>query len=128
MVEKEMTRRRFLVMASGTVAAAVLAGCVRKEEIDTISAVVEEAAPTVEATNAPAATAESNPTAAPASPTAVPASPTAVPASPTATAAPTAQKNVRSACPRGLVNDPYPGKCKRYVDKNGNGICDLSEV
>ncbi len=114
MVENEMTRRRFLALASGTVAAAVLAGCVRKEEIDAISAVVQEAAPTVGATSAPAVTAE--------------ASPTAAPASPTATAAPTVQKNVRSACPRGLVNDPYPGKCKRYVDKNGNGICDLSEV
>ena len=114
MVEKEMTRRRFLALASGTVAAAVLAGCVRKEEIDAISAVVQETAPTVGAPSATVATAES--------------SPTAVPVSPTATAAPAAQSNVRSACPRGLVNDPYPGKCKRYVDKNGNGICDLSEV
>ena len=33
-----------------------------------------------------------------------------------------------TACPHGLVNDAYPGKCGRYVDKNGNGICDLSEV
>ena len=114
MVEKEITRRRFLALASGTVAAAVLAGCVRKEGIDAISAVVQEAAPTAGATNTPAATAESDPA--------------ATSASPTATAMPTAQKNVRSACPRGLVNDPYPGKCKRYVDKNGNGICDLSEV
>jgi len=31
------------------------------------------------------------------------------------------------ACPRGLVNDPYPGRCRRYVDANGNGLCDLSE-
>ena len=31
------------------------------------------------------------------------------------------------ACPRGLVNDPYPGRCRRYVDANGNGVCDLSE-
>lgn len=30
-------------------------------------------------------------------------------------------------CPYGLVNDPYPGKCRRYVDANGNGFCDLSE-
>jgi len=29
-------------------------------------------------------------------------------------------------CPLGLVNDPYPGKCRRYVDRDGNGICDLS--
>jgi len=33
----------------------------------------------------------------------------------------------RSACPFGLVNDPYPGRCRHYVDANGNGICDLSE-
>jgi hypothetical protein len=31
------------------------------------------------------------------------------------------------ACPAGFVNDPYPGHCKRYVDANGNGVCDLSE-
>ena len=31
------------------------------------------------------------------------------------------------ACPHGLVDDPYPGRCRRYVDANGNGLCDLSE-
>ena len=31
------------------------------------------------------------------------------------------------ACPFGIANDPYPGKCRHYVDTNGNGICDLSE-
>jgi hypothetical protein len=30
------------------------------------------------------------------------------------------------ACPRGLVNDPYPGQCRHYVDSNGDGICDYS--
>lgn len=30
-------------------------------------------------------------------------------------------------CPRQLVNDPYPGRCRLYVDTNGNGICDRSE-
>lgn len=30
-------------------------------------------------------------------------------------------------CPFGMVNDPFPGSCGRYVDKNGDGICDLSE-
>ena len=34
----------------------------------------------------------------------------------------------RMACPFGLVNDPYPGECRHYVDENGNGICDLSEI
>ena len=31
------------------------------------------------------------------------------------------------ACPFGLVNDPYPGRCRRYTDRNGNGYCDFSE-
>lgn len=30
-------------------------------------------------------------------------------------------------CPYGLVNDPYPGQCSRYIDINGDGICDLSQ-
>jgi hypothetical protein len=30
-------------------------------------------------------------------------------------------------CPKGLVNDPYPGECRRYVDTNGDGTCDLSQ-
>lgn len=32
------------------------------------------------------------------------------------------------ACPSGVVNDPFPGHCKRYVDANNNGLCDLSEL
>jgi hypothetical protein len=44
------------------------------------------------------------------------------------TAKPTAlQPRVAVACPYGLVNDRYPGRCRRYVDRNGNKICDLSE-
>jgi len=30
-------------------------------------------------------------------------------------------------CPKGLVNDPFPGECRRYEDTNGDGICDLSQ-
>jgi len=30
-------------------------------------------------------------------------------------------------CPKGLVNDPYPGECKDYIDTDGDGICDHSE-
>jgi len=33
-----------------------------------------------------------------------------------------------SRCPKGLINDPYPGRCRSYRDTNGNGYCDLSEV
>jgi len=45
--------------------------------------------------------------------------PTATPTSP--------QSAPQVRCPFGLVNDPYPGRCGRYVDENNNGICDLSE-
>ncbi len=30
-------------------------------------------------------------------------------------------------CPLGLVDDPYPGACPRYIDTNGDGICDHSQ-
>lgn len=29
-------------------------------------------------------------------------------------------------CPYGLTSCPYPGQCRRYIDSNGNGLCDLS--
>jgi hypothetical protein len=116
MLEKEMDRRRFLLLATGTIGAVILTGCLRKEEVESISAVVEQAT----ATAVPANTASSE--------AAAPASPTATTASPTATTASVTAQIVRSACPRGLINDPYPGRCRRYVDRNGNGICDLSEV
>jgi hypothetical protein len=34
----------------------------------------------------------------------------------------------RNKCPYGLVNDPYPGRCGRYIDTNGDDICDLSQT
>jgi hypothetical protein len=49
------------------------------------------------------------------------------PPSATPQPAPTPLATVRTQCPFGLVDDPYPGRCKRYIDKNGNGYCDLSE-
>ena len=60
----------------------------------------------------------------------------AVTAEATATSAATATSQVtataaaatRTLCPKGLVYDPYPGRCHRYVDKNGDGYCDLSVV
>lgn len=30
-------------------------------------------------------------------------------------------------CPYGILNDPFPGQCPRYVDTNHNNICDHSE-
>jgi len=34
---------------------------------------------------------------------------------------------ILTVCPLGLINDPYPGQCRQYVDNNNNGICDLAE-
>jgi hypothetical protein len=31
-----------------------------------------------------------------------------------------------SRCPKGLTNDPYPGRCHHYVDDDGDGYCDLA--
>lgn len=33
-----------------------------------------------------------------------------------------------AGCPYGLVNDPYPGQCPRYIDATGDGFCDLSQT
>jgi hypothetical protein len=30
-------------------------------------------------------------------------------------------------CPRGVEDDPYPGSCGLYVDKNNDGFCDLGQ-
>lgn len=32
-----------------------------------------------------------------------------------------------TGCPFGLTDDPAPGQCGRYVDGNGDSICDLSQ-
>lgn len=38
-----------------------------------------------------------------------------------------AASGVWNSCPKGLVNDPYPGACRSYVDSNGDSICDFSQ-
>ena len=43
-------------------------------------------------------------------------------------AASTMSSSCATSCPYGMVNDPYPGQCPRYVDLDGNGICDLSQT
>ena len=43
-------------------------------------------------------------------------------------AASTMSSSCAATCPYGLVNDPFPGQCPRYIDLNGDGICDLSQV
>lgn len=31
------------------------------------------------------------------------------------------------SCPGGQINDPYPGSCGFYTDKNNNSLCDSGE-
>jgi hypothetical protein len=40
----------------------------------------------------------------------------------------TLEENIYSgSCPKGLINDPYPGECGQYIDKNNDNICDRSQ-
>ncbi len=45
---------------------------------------------------------------------------------PDPTATPDAPVRTCVNCPRGLVNDPYPGRCRLYIDRDGDRICDRS--
>jgi hypothetical protein len=38
----------------------------------------------------------------------------------------TTQQEGGVACPFGVVNDPYPGRCRHFRDSNGDGMCDYS--
>jgi hypothetical protein len=38
-----------------------------------------------------------------------------------------AASSVWNSCPRGIVNDPYPGLCGSYIDTNRDRICDRSQ-
>jgi hypothetical protein len=63
-----------------------------------------------------------------ATPEDTPAAPPATEAAPTQVPTPTTEPGeVKVACPRGMVWDAYPGHCRLYVDRNGNGYCDYSE-
>ena len=85
------------------------------------SAARPPASPTTQPTAAPQLTSAPQPT-----PT-VHAKPTPLPVRPKQAAPPAASPRQAVACPYGLVNDRYPGRCRRYRDSNGNGVCDLSE-
>lgn len=100
LLDRTMTRRRFLVLGGSALLATVLSGCLKDNRTVTD-------ADTVNVT---------------------PVSPGA-PVTATATAAPTTSPTrAASRCPRGLINDPYPGSCRHYIDSNHNGLCDYSEV
>lgn len=36
--------------------------------------------------------------------------------------------SAQTDCPIGMVNDPAPGSCGSYIDKDKNALCDLSEL
>ncbi len=39
-----------------------------------------------------------------------------------------AATSVWNSCPRGEVDDPYPGNCHSYIDTNNDRICDRSQA
>ena len=43
-------------------------------------------------------------------------------------AASTMSSSCATTCPYGMVNDPFPGQCSRYMDVGGDGICDFSQA
>lgn len=43
-------------------------------------------------------------------------------------AASTMSSSCATTCPYGMVNDPYPGQCPRYMDIGGDGFCDFSQA
>lgn len=43
-------------------------------------------------------------------------------------AASTMSSSCATTCPYGMVNDPFPGQCSRYMDISGDGICDFSQA
>jgi hypothetical protein len=111
---KIISRRRFLLIGCSAVGIALLARVNKDQQVQGDPV----ATPTGVLSDDIASAAVDTP--------AVIAEPTAVPTAVPTTAA--ASQRVATRCPRGLVNDPYPGRCRHYVDKNGNGICDLSET
>jgi hypothetical protein len=96
---KKCDRRHFLQLGGLVAAGAVLAACGQSTGEDTAFAQVAGALPT--STSTPAAS---------------------------STEVQTDAQVLGVACRTGVVNDPYPGHCKHYTDRNGNGYCDLSEL
>ncbi len=136
-----ISRRRFLVVGCSAVCVVALAGTcahLREQGIDDAEAANKTESPVnPEATDAQQLTSDTNvATVATATATQPPTSDTNLAtataetgAYSTPVATPTnAPQPIETRCPHGLVNDPYPGHCRRYTDQNGNNICDLSET
>ena len=131
-MSQEISRRKFLVISGGTLLMLTLGGCIKQEDNeeikDGISQIESETGsgeivenvqlqPTDDLAATEAITVEES----------------------VETPIPTIQNlsddslqpaNRRkvATCPRGLFNDPYPGRCRHYIDSNGSGFCDYSEV
>ncbi len=116
-----LSRREFLLACSGAAVTLFVGGVLLRREVqDTYSVTPAPLDPTATAPSQvltqSTATAE---------PPQLPPTPQALPTPTSTVVAPT---RVATRCPRGLVNDPYPGRCRLYTDANKNGICDYSEV
>jgi len=109
--DREVSRREFLRLGVLALAAAgaLIAGCRPSGTAQTTSDASGQTGTLITVATATAVVQS-----APAKPPAVP------------TATPAAQQSLGVACPFGLVNDPFPGRCKRYRDSDGNRHCDLS--
>jgi hypothetical protein len=134
---KIISRRRFLLIGCSAVGIALLASINKNQQAQgdpvttptgVLSGVLSDVLSDVLSGDTTSTAADAPVTDASVPPTAVAeatepaATPTAVP---TVVVVP---QRVTTRCPHGMVSDPYPGRCHRYVDKNGNGICDLSET
>jgi len=115
----------YLILLAAVILALGLVGCSPPTATDTHSPAARAMpTPTVQTAVGQTRTVRAVPTATPQP---------AVEPSPTERVAPAAAPQATEAesgvaCPAGVVNDPYPGHCKRYVDANNNGLCDLSEL
>jgi len=34
------------------------------------------------------------------------------------------ENSLAGTCPKGITDDPYPGSCGQYIDKDNDGFCD----
>lgn len=115
-VSKSVDRRQFLALMGSVslVSGAAIANVLIKRHSEETAALIQATA-----TPQPTATTITQPTAA--------ATEAAAPTVPVMQEAPVnaaSQQSCTVRCPRGCS---YPGRCRRYTDANGNGLCDMGE-
>ncbi len=133
--QRRLSRRGFIALAGGALGGLALWGWLGWQKLPSRGELSQEDSSTAmpDATDTPAITAVAEPAVSSDAATPMGVAPTMTPERqvPTAVAeltiAPTGEALVRTRCPYGMVNDPYPGRCRRYVDRDGSGYCDLSE-